>query len=772
MIYKFDNYSINTQLREFYVLGEVVEMEPKVYDLILYFVENPQQVVTKDELLDEIWSGVTVSETALTRAIMKARKVLGNGSDPYLQTVRGHGYKFIATVTQETNVVPGTDSHPGHSLNAINSTINSGWKALLGIILLIGILGSIYYLLPKNDTHAENNNLAILPFVNRLSDDQYSWTSLGLMSLATQVVKSKASMTQVSEWETAKEEFDLKSIDLTAAQIEDIKLKLNANYLVLSQLDDDEYGVKLTYTVYHPNGVYKDNVLIGKNPTVLTQKLAQEVSQRLPGYTTSVGAQLVISDDEFINELYSRGMSNLLQGYSDKAFNYINLTIEQAPELFIPRYQLSIVKREQNKLQESEDDLLMLIEDFDAFNTNKSYKILALNALGKTHQLQDELDKAKVVYEQAYEMAVKDENLKHQSIVAHSLGSLYEKLEDDTKAMQWLTTSEVAYQKVYKKPNPDNIYLQGKVEADIGNIDKAEIHYRQALDEYVANKLYRKASTVSTDLSRLLRTKGKYDESLEMLQKALQMKIELNDVRGIADAKINIVVLLLAQGHLTEARKKLIDAVEYVTANNIQSRDNYLDKLDIYIDFYQKKYQSVLDKKAKMPKDYKSRTLDMMAMKSRMALGNKTEMKQWLKANENYKSGTNNNLRMYWLDMENHYLENFGSKEALIQSYKERIELTHSLERYTSSTNTRIKLAYIYLDFEMFDEVEMLLNAVRIHQFEFWEIKLLEGIFAYDKGDVGQAKQLVQEAKQQSSEFWTEQNEIHYQEVMNSELVK
>lgn len=767
MIYKFDNYSINTKLREFYASDEVVEMEPKVYDLLLYFVENPQKVVTKDELLDSIWSGVTVSETALTRAIMKARKVLGNESDEYLQTVRGHGYKFLAEITKESDEQPATDSNLNHPTSQSSLIKRSNWQVFLAFVLIVFISGLGYFLIPKDNAFSDESNLAILPFVNNLSDEELSWASLGLMSLATQVVKSRASMTQVSEWETSKEEFEFESIDLTKQQVEDIKLKLNANYLVLSQLDEDPTGIRLTYSVYHPKGAYENNVLVGKNPTALTQQMALEISQRLPGYTTSISTDLVISDDEFTNELYSRGMSNLLQGYSDKAFKYISLTIEQAPQLFVPRYQLAIVKREQNKLQESEDDLLKLINDFEDFKANKSYKILALNELGKSHQLQDELEEAKSVYEQAYAMAISNKNLKNQSVVAHSLGSLYEKLEDDKKAMEWLTTSEVAYQKIYSKPNPDNIYLQGKIDTDVGNIDKAEIHFRQALDEYEANKQYRKASTVSTDLSRLLRTKGKYDDSLKMLEKALQMKIELNDVRGIADAKINIVVLLLAQGYLVEARNELVDVVSYVAENNVQGRDNYLDKLDIYIDFYEKKYQSVLDKKALMAKDYKSRTLDMMAMKSRMALGNTTEMKQWLAEYSNYKSGTNNNLRMYWLDMESHYLEHFGSKEELIRSYKERIDLTHSLERYTSSTKTRIKLAYVYLEQKKQDEVEQLLNAIRIHQFDFWEIKLLEGVFAFNKGEIEQAKKLVQEAKNQSTEYWTEQNELNYLQVIN-----
>ncbi len=758
MIYRFGNYSINTSLREIVHSGQGINIEPKVYDLILFFVENPHKAISKDELLNTVWSDVVVSETALSQSIMKARKLLGHDGDDYIQTVRGHGYKFMANISQESAAEPKLEK--SHSKNSSS--------LVLLVVVLLSFVGAGYLYLPMNQTKSENN-IAILPFVNQLEGDDLSWTSLGLMSLVSQVLKSKSTMNQVSEWDVMKQEFVFEGIDFAAEQIEDIKVKLNANYVVAGQLQQMGEDIRLTFSVFHPKGVYGNNELIGSNPTLMAQQMAHEISQLLPGKVTAIKNEMVISDDAFINELFSRGMSNLLQGYSDKAYTYIKLTIEHAPELFAPRYQFAIVKREQNKLQEAEDDLIQLIADFKNFNTNNGYKILALNALGKTHQLQDELDEAKQIFEQAYALAIEEQSLNYQSEVANSMAFLYEKLENFEEAKRWLVTAEHAYQKIYHRSDPRNVHLQGKIEQDLGNIDKAETHFRKALAEFSASKLYREASTVSNDLSQLLRTKGKYDESLQMLENALEMKKELNDVRGIADAKINIVLFLLAEGHLKAAREKLHEAVDYVEKNQVQTRDNYLEKLDIYIDFYQKKYQSVLDKKAKMSKDYQSRTLDMMAMKSRMALGNEVEMKAWLEEYKNYKSSTNNNLRMYYLDMENHYLEHFGSQQELIRSYRERINLTHSLERYTSCTKTRINLAYVYLEQQNYDEVEQLINEISLHQFNFWEITLLEGVFAYHQGDLDKAKKWVQQAKQNSTEYWSEKNEEHYQQIMKAQ---
>jgi pimeloyl-ACP methyl ester carboxylesterase len=67
---------------------------------LLYLVEHPQRVVGKDELQDAIWAGTIVTETALTRAVMKARRAVGDDTEQpaVIQTVQRHGYRFIAAV--------------------------------------------------------------------------------------------------------------------------------------------------------------------------------------------------------------------------------------------------------------------------------------------------------------------------------------------------------------------------------------------------------------------------------------------------------------------------------------------------------------------------------------------------------------------------------------------------------------------------------------------------------------------------------------------------
>src|SRR4051794_4313913 len=80
--------------------GEVVPLEPQVYDVLVYLLTNRDRMVPKNELLDAVWATRFVSESALTSRIKSARRAVGDtGRDQrVVQTVHGRGYRFVAEV--------------------------------------------------------------------------------------------------------------------------------------------------------------------------------------------------------------------------------------------------------------------------------------------------------------------------------------------------------------------------------------------------------------------------------------------------------------------------------------------------------------------------------------------------------------------------------------------------------------------------------------------------------------------------------------------------
>ena len=104
-VWRFDGFVLDTQRYELRSDGEVVRVEPQVFDVLTQLVSNHHRFVTKEELFDSVWGGRFVGEAALTSRIKAARRALGDDgeSQRYIRTVRGRGYQFVGTLLADAS---------------------------------------------------------------------------------------------------------------------------------------------------------------------------------------------------------------------------------------------------------------------------------------------------------------------------------------------------------------------------------------------------------------------------------------------------------------------------------------------------------------------------------------------------------------------------------------------------------------------------------------------------------------------------------------------
>jgi DNA-binding winged helix-turn-helix (wHTH) protein/Flp pilus assembly protein TadD len=78
----------------------VVELTPKLLDLLLHLLDHSGALVTKEQLLDALWPGANVTDNALAQAVSELRQALGDdaGTPQFIKTVARRGYRFIAPV--------------------------------------------------------------------------------------------------------------------------------------------------------------------------------------------------------------------------------------------------------------------------------------------------------------------------------------------------------------------------------------------------------------------------------------------------------------------------------------------------------------------------------------------------------------------------------------------------------------------------------------------------------------------------------------------------
>ena len=107
--YVFADVEIDRDRYEVRRGGEVVAVEPQVFDVLAYLLDHRDRVVTKDELLDAVWGDRFVSESALTSRIKSVRQAVGDDGrrQSVIRTVHGRGYEFVAPVEVLGSAPPG-----------------------------------------------------------------------------------------------------------------------------------------------------------------------------------------------------------------------------------------------------------------------------------------------------------------------------------------------------------------------------------------------------------------------------------------------------------------------------------------------------------------------------------------------------------------------------------------------------------------------------------------------------------------------------------------
>ncbi len=102
MQFRFENHLLDVNRRELRRGSELIQVEPQVFDLLLYLLQNRDHVVSKDDLIATVWGGRVVSDSTLASRINAVRKAVGdNGEEQRLiRTIARKGIRFVCSVDE------------------------------------------------------------------------------------------------------------------------------------------------------------------------------------------------------------------------------------------------------------------------------------------------------------------------------------------------------------------------------------------------------------------------------------------------------------------------------------------------------------------------------------------------------------------------------------------------------------------------------------------------------------------------------------------------
>ena len=214
--YQFGGFSFDLVAYQVARGSEPLNLTPKLLDLLLYLLERPATLVTKEELLDALWPGANVTENALAQAVSDLRQGLGDdaAAPRFIRTVARRGYRFIAPVTP---------LHAAATAAARTETTRSPER----------VEGA-------DAARGSERAIAVLDFVQAASGEADAWLSAGLAETVTNDLRRLGHFRVIERRRVAE------AVRATDGSLERIASALGARLLVVGNVQRNHEKVRIT----------------------------------------------------------------------------------------------------------------------------------------------------------------------------------------------------------------------------------------------------------------------------------------------------------------------------------------------------------------------------------------------------------------------------------------------------------------------------------------------------------------------------------------------
>ena len=179
-IFKFGDYVLESREHSLRKGTQQIHLRPKAFETLLYLVKHHGSLIKKQDMLDDLWPNVIVTENTLSHCIDEVRQALqDNAQKPtFIRTIPRVGFKFIAEVRElktDEDITVSSNSGVNEQKKDINNTVIEDQKKnqpgkkyiIVGIIVIIlVVLSTVVVFNLINNNNKKINSIAVLPFIN------------------------------------------------------------------------------------------------------------------------------------------------------------------------------------------------------------------------------------------------------------------------------------------------------------------------------------------------------------------------------------------------------------------------------------------------------------------------------------------------------------------------------------------------------------------------------------------------------------------------------
>lgn len=550
MIYQFEACTLDTRSRKLLRDGKEVLIQSQTYDLLQYLLEHPQRVISKDELLESVWTTTCLTDSTISQAVMKVRKAIGDDGrqQRLIRTHHGRGFELTSAVEKiahaSPSVSPGAPPAPSpqHPLDSPavaadrrpeRSPVRWGWLALL-----VALTGLVVVIMTWRSDKASDHNEPLateeaLPsaepliwFIdslhNRTGDEAYDWVENGL---------SEAIASTLSRWPGVSVMEGDSYSDLKTDQPDDMLDILGADYRLGASIERVDQQFRLSYRIDQSGqSTPIEAVLTGPDLGLLTRALIDVCRDVVSQTNRQDTLDPNLFDEPLAAELYARARHAIHEGRHEDAARLL-----EAAEVQLPgNLDIRIAQIEARFRQDSTADAIEALETLqEEFGDQMSMRISA--------KLRHQLGLAYI-----FDGRIADS----QRLLSEAL-SLSEQADDPVLKGRVLNTMAVSI-------------------SYSGELEQARAYAMLALEQFTSLGDDYHRSQVLTNLAYLMDDFGRVVRSAELHREALVLREQYDFPELIAASRYGLGRILRRQGRFSESRPLLLAALE-------TTRERHLD---------------------------------------------------------------------------------------------------------------------------------------------------------------------------------------------------
>ncbi len=548
--YRFNAFELRETEQCLLKSGVRVETQQKTIDLLLYLIRNRDRDIDKDELLEAVWGNTHLTDSAIARAVMKARAAVDDDGkqQSVIRTVHGKGLRFVAQVSESEATSP-----------HLKSRSSAASRAAFAVVAIGVLLMAIFLLSSRqtgNDTVVQESDritLVFASFENGTGKPEYDWLVNGLPRSVGDLLQESLPLTVIHSSELA--EFDAE-IDARALEF------LGADFGIVATIRQRPEGFRLAYQLIELNGELTEVVLNKAEPGMLVADMARAL---LPAISDTEQMTLSLParySNSLVSGLYAQAQEMIYLGDTDKAASLLTAALAIEPDDTLLQLNLIEARSAQGDFSDAMAAYQALFSkaEFNGEDDATLSAILQKAGLAAWYQgdvptARDHLGRALELIDDTEMLLTQGSILNSLSLAENSVGNLKQAWAHANRALSLFQQTGDDYHISLSLGN------LGYMADEAGQISRAEDYHQQAL---AIRERYGFRSLVASShyaLARIMRRQGRFEQAHDYLDRCIPLFRELNQELYVFDGLEERAEILNREGRYSQAQEVMAEAV-------------------------------------------------------------------------------------------------------------------------------------------------------------------------------------------------------------------